>query len=103
MKTPHKRPPPRPPLQELINLRKQKYPGMAKRKFAEQILGVTRLHFFAIEDGRRQPSLELAVRWVRALAPEANLAMFGPLPVVTQQIRHVKALAEIAPDYYQAA
>ena len=40
---PHKRPPPRTPLDELMRLRQKRYPDMMQRDFAE-MLGITRLH-----------------------------------------------------------
>lgn len=99
---PHRRPEPRPPLDELIALRQAKFPQMMQRDFAK-FLGITRLHMTSIEQGRRSPSLELAIRWLQALAPEARMEMFGPLPLVEARIRALKRLQEIAPKFFKAA
>jgi DNA-binding XRE family transcriptional regulator len=99
MVKPHKRPDPRPPLQDLINLRQKHYPAMLQREFAEQKLGVSRLHMLSIERGRRTPSVELALRWLAALAPEARLDMFGPLPVVEERVR---LLQKVSPTFKAA-
>jgi len=99
---PHKRPERRPPLTELMRLRQQKYPGMMQRDFAA-LVGITRLHLTSIEMGRRTPSMELAMRWLTALAPEARLEMFGPLPVVEERIKALKQLQQIAPETFRAA
>ena len=98
---PHKRPPPRPPLNELIALRQAKYPDMMQRDFAKK-LGITRLHMTSIEMGRRTPSLELALRWLALLAPEARLDMFGPLPVVEERVRLIKSLQKVSPEIFKA-
>lgn len=92
----------RPALVELSRLRKLKYPHLKQKEFAV-MLGVTRLHLYAVESGRRQPSMELALRWIQALAPEAKLEMFGSVPALEAQVRQVKTLAEVSPEYYQAA
>ena len=102
MTQPHKRPPPRDPLVELMQLRQQHYPGMFQKDFAK-MLGVTRLHMTAVEMGRRTPSMELALRWVAVLAPEARMDMFGPLPVVEERIRAIKRLKELSPETFEAA
>lgn len=102
MTQPHKRPEPRGPLVELMQLRQQRYPGMFQKDFAK-LLGITRLHMTAIETGRRTPSIELALRWIEVLAPEARLEMFGPLPVVEERIRAIKRLREISPETFEAA
>jgi DNA-binding XRE family transcriptional regulator len=99
---PHKRPDPRPPLTELIALREQRCPDMLQKDFAK-ILGITRLHMTAIEQGRRTPSIELALRWIQVLAPEARMEMFGPLPVVEERIRAIKRLRELSPETFEAA
>ena len=99
---PHKRPDPRPPLTDLILLRQKRYPNMLQRDFAK-ILGITRLHMTAIEQGRRTPSLELALRWIAALAPQARIEMFGPLPVVEERIRAIKRLKKLSPKTFAAA
>ena len=96
---PHKRPPPQPPRDEPIALRQSKYPGMMQRDFAKK-LGITRLHMTSIEVGRRSPSLELALRWLALLAPEARLSMFGPLPVVEERVRLIK---QLPPETFKAA
>ena len=41
--------------------------------------------------------MELALRWLVVLAPEARLDMFGPLPVVEERSRLIKQLQEISP------
>jgi hypothetical protein len=103
MPAPHKRPPHRPPLAELIALREKKYPNMMPRDFAKDHLGITRLHMNAIERGFRVPSMELVLRWLEVLKPEAKIDMFGPLPVVEAKLRALKRLKEIAPDFFKAA
>jgi transcriptional regulator with XRE-family HTH domain len=96
------RPPNRPKLEELIALRKAKYPKMMARDFAA-LLGVTRMHMTTVEYGRREPSLDLALRWLTLLAPEAKMRMFGELPLIEARIRSLKHLKEISPEFYQAA
>jgi DNA-binding XRE family transcriptional regulator len=66
-------------------------------------LGITRMHMTTIEVGRREPSLELALRWIEVLAPEARMSMFGPLPVAEERVRTIKRLQELSPEFYQAA
>ena len=83
-------------------LRQQKYPAMMQRDFAA-LIGVTRLHLTSIEQGRRAPSLELALRWLAVLAPEARLDMFGPLPVVEERVRLIKRLQKVSPEFFEAA
>ena len=83
-------------------LRQKLYPGMMQRDFAAKI-GITRLHLTSIEMGRRAPSLELALRWLAVLAPEARLDMFGPLPVVEERVRLIKRLQEVSPEFFKAA
>lgn len=102
MARPHKRPVPRPPLTDLIRLRQERYPLLMQRDFAAQ-LGITRLHMTSIEMGRRTPSVELALRWLALLAPEARLEMFGPLPVVEERVRALKRLQEVSPETFRAA
>jgi transcriptional regulator with XRE-family HTH domain len=85
-----------------MQLRRQKFPGVMLRDFAAKI-GITRLHLTAIEQGRRTPSLDLALRWLQALGPEARLDMFGPLPVVEERVRQIKRLQELSPEFFQAA
>lgn len=102
MAKPHKRNPPRPPRQELIDLRKAKYPRLTNIEFAA-LLGITRLHLNAIEQGRREPSLDLALRWLDVLAPHARMEMFGPLPVVEERIRAIKRLQAVSPETFKAA
>jgi DNA-binding XRE family transcriptional regulator len=101
MRQPHKRPPPRPPLDELVSLRLAKYPNVMQRDFAKK-LGITRLHMTSIEVGRRTPSIELALRWLALLAPEARLDMFGPLPVVEDRLRVLKQLQKVSPETFKA-
>ena len=98
----HKRPPPQPPLNELIALREAKYPDLMQRDFAKR-LGVTRLHMTAIEMGRRRPSVELALRWLALLAPEARLSMFGDVPVIAGRIAAMKRLQKLSPEFFKAA
>lgn len=102
MARPHKRPPLRPPLQDLMRLRQKRYPEMMQRDFAK-MLGITRLHMTSIEWGRRTPSLELALRWLEVLAPEARLDMFGSLPVIEERVRLIKRLQEVSPETFKAA
>jgi DNA-binding XRE family transcriptional regulator len=99
---PHKRPPPRAPLAELIRLREKLYPDVLQRDFAAR-LGITRLHMSSIEVGRRTPSMELALRWLKLLGPQARLEMFGPLPVIEGHIRAIKRLRELSPETFEAA
>ena len=87
----HKRPPPRPPLKELIGIRRAKYPDMEQHEFAK-LLRISRLHMTAVEMGRRRPSLELTLRWLALLAPEARLEIFGELPVIEERIGLLKQL-----------
>ena len=101
MRKPHKRPDPRPPLAELVALRRAKYPDVRQREFAKK-LGITRLHMTSIEMGRRTPSIELALRWLALLAPEARLDMFGPLPVVEERLRVLKQLKKVSPETFKA-
>lgn len=102
MRQPHKRPPDQPPLFELIALRGKLHPEMMQRDFAK-LLGITRLHMTSIEKGRRRPSIELALRWLTLLAPDARLDMFGELPVVEERVRLIKNLEKIAPKVFEAA
>jgi DNA-binding XRE family transcriptional regulator len=97
---PRKRPPRREPLHELMRLRRQKFPGVMQRDFAA-LIGVTRLHLTTVEQGRRAASLQLALRWLEVLAPEARLDMFGPLPVVEERVRQIKRLQEISPEIFK--
>jgi transcriptional regulator with XRE-family HTH domain len=97
------RPNPQPPLDELIALRLAKYPGMLQRDFADNLLGVTRLHMTNIEQGRRRPSVELMMRWLAALAPEARIEMFGTLPLIESRIRALQKLEKVAPSIFKAA
>jgi DNA-binding XRE family transcriptional regulator len=96
------RPPKRPKLDELIALRKAKFPDMMCKDFC-QLLGITRMHMTTVEVGRREPSLELALRWLEVLAPEARMSMFGPLPQAEKSVRMIKKLQELSPEFYQAA
>ena len=82
-------------------LRQKHYPGMMQRDFAK-LIGITRLHMTSIEMGRRTPSLELALRWLELLAPEARLDMFGPLPVIEERIRLLKRLKKVSPESFAA-
>lgn len=102
MAKPHKRPDPVPPLDELIALRRQKYPGMMLKDFCK-LVGVTRLHVTSIEQGRRQPSLELALRWIEVLGPPADIRMFGKLPHVERRISELKRLKRLSPQLFLAA
>jgi DNA-binding XRE family transcriptional regulator len=96
------RPARRPRLDELIALRKQKFPKMQCQEFCK-LLGITRMHMTTVEVGRREPSLELALRWMEVLGPEAKISMFGPLPVAEQRVRTIKKLQKLSPEFYQAA
>jgi DNA-binding XRE family transcriptional regulator len=96
------RPPKRPRLDALIALRKQKYPDMQSQEFCK-LLGITRMHMTTVEVGRREPSLELALRWIEVLGPEARMSMFGPLPIAEERVRTIKRLQELSPEFYQAA
>jgi DNA-binding XRE family transcriptional regulator len=101
MRKPHYRPPAIPPLDELIALRQKHYPNMLQKDFAK-LLGITRLHMTSIEVGRRRPSIELALRWLALLAPEARFDMFGSLPVVEERLRMLKQLQKVSPDIFKA-
>ena len=98
----HFRPPDQPPLDELVRLRQAKYPDMTQGDFAK-LLGITRLHVLSIERGRRRPSMELILRWLALLAPEARLDMFGDLPVVERRIRMLGQLQQVASRTFKAA
>ena len=102
MPKPHKRPDPVPPLYDLIALRRQKYPGMLLKDFCK-LVGVTRLHVTSIEQGRRQPSLELALRWIEVLGPPGDIGMFGTLPHVERRIHELKRLQRLSPQLFLAA
>lgn len=84
---------------ELTELRQKR--GVTQGELAEK-LGVTRLHVLAVEMGRRGPSMDLALRWLVALAPEARLDMFGPLPLIEERFRLIKRLKEISPTFKAA-
>jgi DNA-binding XRE family transcriptional regulator len=99
----HTRPPPQGPLDELIALRLRKYPDMLQKDFAEQILGITRLHMSSIEVGRRRPSAELVLKWLAALGPEARLSMFGSLPTIEARIALLQRVQSAAPEAFKAA
>jgi transcriptional regulator with XRE-family HTH domain len=96
---PRHRPPPQPPRDELIRLRQKKYPDMLQRDFAK-LLGVTRLHLISIEQGYRRPSVDLVLRWLELLKPEARLSMFGDIPDVTTRL---KQLQKLSPKIFEAA
>jgi DNA-binding XRE family transcriptional regulator len=96
------RPPKRPKLDALIALRKAKFPKMQCQEFCK-LLGITRMHMTTVEVGRREPSLELAMRWIEVLGPEAKMSMFGPLPLAEQRVRTIKKLQKLSPEFYQAA
>jgi DNA-binding XRE family transcriptional regulator len=98
----HYRPPDQPPLDELVRLRQRRYPDLTQEGFAEQ-LGITRLHLISIERGRRRPSMELILRWLALLAPEARLDMFGDLPVVKKRIHMLAQLQKASSKTFQAA
>jgi DNA-binding XRE family transcriptional regulator len=98
----HFRPPNQPPLDELVRLRQAKYPDMTQADFAQQ-LGITRLHVLSIERGRRRPSMELILRWMDLLAPEARLDMFGDLPVIERRMRMLGRLQQVSLRNFQAA
>lgn len=102
MARPHKRPPEQPPLVELMRLRRALYPNMMQKDFAAK-LGITRLHMTSVEMGRRRPSLDLTLRWLALLAPEARLDMFGGLPVVEERVRALRKLQEVSPEIFKAA
>ena len=99
MPRPDKRPPHKEPLVELMELRQKR--GVTQIELAEK-LGITRLHVLAVEMGRRAPSMELALRWLVALAPEARLDMFGPLPLIEERLRLIKRLKQISPTFKAA-
>ena len=102
MSRPHKRPPLQSPLAELMRVRRALYPGMMQKDFAAK-LGITRLHMTSVEMGRRRPSLDLTLRWLALLAPEARLEMFGGLPVVEERVRALRKLQEVSPEIFKAA
>lgn len=43
-----------------------------------QMLGVTRLAVVSIERGRRNPGMDLMLRWVKALGPYGAMDLFDP-------------------------
>jgi hypothetical protein len=61
------------------------------------------MHMTSVEVGRRPPGLELALRWLELLAPEARIDMFGPLPMVEARIDTMRRLQRLSPETYQAA
>ena len=73
----------KPPRHELLRLRREhhKLHGDRAETFAEK-LGVSRMHMTSVERGRRDPSLELAVRWLELLGPEATPDLFEPCPAL---------------------
>lgn len=88
----------RPPRTELIRLRKemQKRMGWIAPVFALQ-LGVTRTHLHNVEQGRRDPSAALVVKWLKLL-PEATLDMFGDVPgfaVCREVVRRLDEAAQV--------
>src|SRR4029077_5790659 len=91
------RPPLPPKLSELIALRKAKFPGMTQKDFAAK-LNITRLHMATIEHGRRAASMELALRWLLLLAPEARLSVLRPKPIVEQPPTLTKAVRKVSPQ-----
>jgi transcriptional regulator with XRE-family HTH domain len=97
----HNRPPRQAPLHELIALRKAKFPHLLQRDFADK-LGITRLYMSNIERGRRRPSVELALRWLALLAPEARIHMFGSVPVIEAQLALIKRLQQVSPVFEAA-
>lgn len=98
----HFRPADQPPLDELVRLRQAKYPDLTQGDFAK-LLGITRLHALSIERGRRRPSVELILRWMKLLAPEARLDMFGDLPVVERRMRMLGQLQQVSKNTFKAA
>jgi len=100
MSRPHKRPPNQPRLNELIALRQKRFPETMQRDFAA-MLGITRLHLTSVEQGRRRPSVDLVLRWLALLGPEARLSMFGGLPVVEERVRALKRLQEVSPEIFK--
>jgi transcriptional regulator with XRE-family HTH domain len=96
MRQPHYRPPKQSRLDALIELRLKRYPDLMQRDFAA-MLGITRLHVTSIEMGRRRPSLDLVLKWLALLGPEARLSMFGDLPVIEERIAALKKLQQLAP------
>jgi len=90
-----------PPRIELIELRRQKFPNQRK-EFAAKI-GIVPAHMLSIEQGRRPPSPELAVRWIEALGPPARLEMFGPLEELDRAIATIKHLKRVEPAFYDKA
>lgn len=91
----HTRPPPQGPRYELIGLRLEIFPDMRVEDFAAAILGITRLHMTNIEQGRRRPSLELALKWLAALGPKARLDMFGPMPTVEKRLALLRRFEQL--------
>lgn len=79
----------------------KKFPRMVQKEFAENELGISRLHLIAVEQGRRLPSRQLLLRWLAALAPEATLDMFGD--VVFQERAGKFTKKEARPATSQAA
>ena len=96
----HSRPPVQPPLTELIALRQELYHGMSVKDFGK-LVGASRLHVTAIEQGRRRPSLELALRWLELLAPKARLEMFGGLPTIEKRVHALRKLQKVSPQFFK--
>jgi DNA-binding XRE family transcriptional regulator len=88
-----------PPRYRLIELRRAK--RIKAYDFAKR-LGVTRTHLTNIERGRRDPSVELALKWIELL-PNATLALFQPMPSFDALVTKVKALEKINPKLFKAA
>jgi hypothetical protein len=96
------RPPPQPPRDELIALRQKYFPGVLQKDVAK-MLGITRLHLIAVEQGYRRPSTNLVLRWLELLAPDARLSMFGDVPATMKRFEEFFRLQKNYPKIFKAA
>jgi transcriptional regulator with XRE-family HTH domain len=91
----------REPRTELTRLRWERFPETSAQQFAER-LGISRMHMTSIEQGRRDPSLDLAARWLELLGPEAKVEMFGTVTVLEAAPNIVRSLKRLRPDLFAA-
>lgn len=87
---------------EKLRLARQiRFPGHTLKDVAD-MLGISRMHLIAIEQGRRDPQPELMVKWLELLGPGAMVDLFEPHPELeafkglAKRIKAAKALAEAA-------
>jgi transcriptional regulator with XRE-family HTH domain len=51
--------------------------GVSRSRLAQKMGGVSRHYIYQVEMGQRHPSFDFMKRWVKALGPDASLALFG--------------------------